>query len=79
MDAASSIQSAALIESVPSAIAHLRRVAEGDNLRNALADTEVLAEVAAGATATLTSEIAQLERACEILRRRPESDFTMGV
>jgi hypothetical protein len=39
-------------------------------LRNALADTEVLADIAAGATATLTSEIARLERACELLRRR---------
>jgi len=39
-------------------------------LRDALADTQVLAEVAAGAIATLTTEIARLERACELLRRR---------
>ena len=33
------------------------------NWRDMLADTEVLAEIAVGATATLTSEIARLERA----------------
>ena len=44
-------------------------------LRDALADTEVLAEVEAGAVATLTSAIAGLERSCELCRWRSAVDI----
>jgi hypothetical protein len=40
------------------------------NWRDTLADTGVLVEVAVGATATLTTELARLERAGQLLRRR---------
>jgi hypothetical protein len=40
------------------------------NLRQAIADAAVLADVSASATAALTSQIARLERSCHLLQQR---------